>query len=95
MPTSSRFSAEARAASAFAVGSKLGDLSVLIEGDHRVRIHLSTGDEVLAEACVGERLTVDRLPEDFLDIVAIPAIDELTRAGRVVQNDRRPAALGD
>src|SRR4029079_19563235 len=93
IPAISRFSAELRRDSALAVGSESSDLSLLVDGDNRVRIHCSTGDEVFAEACFGERLPVGRVPEDFFDVVAIPAIYELARARRVVEYHRRSAAL--
>src|SRR5258708_4617422 len=74
IPAISRCSAEACGPSALAIWSESSDLSLLIDGDHRLRIHASTGDEVLAEACFGERPPVGRVLEDFFEVVAIPSI---------------------
>src|SRR6266567_1496797 len=95
IPASSRCRAEACGASAFAIWSESSDLSLLIDGDHRLRIHASTGDEVFAEPCFGERPPVGRVLEDFLDVVAIPSINELAGRCCVIEDCRRPVALGD
>src|SRR5688572_12295370 len=91
IPHSSRLSAELRVGGlSLAARTEPGDLSVLEDGDNRVRIHCSTGDEVSREPCFSERLSVGRVFEDLRDVVAILPVYELACARGVVAYDRHP-----